>query len=107
MIANYHTHTYRCHHAEGCEKEYIENAVRGGLKMLGFTDHTPYDIPFPKPFRMTPEELPGYVQTLRALAGRYRDQIEILTGVEVEYYPKHFPAHREFLRENGVRYMIL
>ena len=57
MIGNYHAHTYRCHHAEGCEKEYIENAVRGGLKMLGFTDHTPYDIPFPKPFRMTPEEL--------------------------------------------------
>ena len=107
MIANYHTHTYRCHHAEGSEAEYIENAVQGGLKILGFTDHTPYGIPFPQPFRMTPEELPGYVQTLRALAERYRDQIKILTGVEVEYYPGHFPAHLDFLRENGVQYMIL
>ena len=25
--ANYHTHTSRCHHAEGSEREYIENAI--------------------------------------------------------------------------------
>ena len=27
MLANYHTHTYRCHHAFGSEREYIDNAV--------------------------------------------------------------------------------
>ncbi len=107
MFANYHTHTYRCHHAEGSETEYIESAIRGGLKILGFADHTPYDIPKPRPFRMAPEELPGYADTLRTLAGRYRGRIEILTGVEAEYYPKLFPAQLALLRDNGIRYMIL
>ncbi len=107
MIANYHTHTVRCYHAKGSEVEYIENAIRGGLKILGFADHTPYDIPKPRPFRMPPEELPGYTGTLRALAERYRGQIEIQIGVEAEYYPKLFPAHLELLRDNGVSYMIL
>ena len=46
MIANYHTHTWRCNHAFGVEKQYIENAIEAGLRILGFADHTPY--PFPK-----------------------------------------------------------
>ena len=107
MLANYHTHTYRCRHAEGSETEYIEAAVRGGLKTLGFADHTPYDIPRPRPFRMAPEGLPGYAETLRSLQARYRDRIGILIGVEAEYYPKLFPAHLSLLRDNGIRYMIL
>ena len=41
MIANYHTHTWRCMHAEGTEREYVERAIEGGLKILGFSDHTP------------------------------------------------------------------
>ena len=107
MIANYHTHTFRCRHAEGSETEYIENAIRAGLKTLGFADHTPYDLPRPHPFRMAPEELPGYAETLRALAGRCQDRIGILIGVEAEYYPQLFPAHLELLRKNGIQYMIL
>ena len=107
MLANYHTHTYRCHHAEGSEKEYIEAAIRGGIKVLGFSDHTPYLFREPWQIRMMPEELPGYVETLRALAGRYAGQIELRIGVEAEYYPAHFSALLDLLRENGVQYMIL
>ena len=107
MIANYHTHTTRCHHAEGSEAEYIESAIQNGLKILGFADHTPYDIPKPRPFRMMPAELPDYTGTIRTLAERYRDQIDIFIGMEVEYYPNLFPAHLVLLRRNGIQYMIL
>ena len=27
MLANYHTHTYRCNHARGEDREYIEHAI--------------------------------------------------------------------------------
>ena len=27
MEANYHTHTWRCRHASGTERDYIENAI--------------------------------------------------------------------------------
>ena len=111
MLANYHTHTYRCGHAEGREEEYIERAIRGGLKRLGFSDHTPYDFydygPRNRPIRMALEELPGYAESLRALAERRRGQIEIVAGVEAEYYPKYFPRLLELLRDNGIGYMIL
>ena len=111
MLANYHTHTFRCGHAVGDERDYIECAIRGGLQRLGFSDHTPYDFydhgPRNRPIRMALEELPGYAGSLRALAERYRDLIEIIAGVEAEYYPKYFPALLELLRENAIRYMIL
>ena len=45
MIANYHTHTHRCNHAIGRERDYIENALSGNLEVLGFADHTPYIFP--------------------------------------------------------------
>ena len=42
MFCNYHTHTYRCGHATGTDREYVENAIKVGLKTLGFSDHAPY-----------------------------------------------------------------
>ena len=45
MIANYHTHTPRCNHAVGTEREYVENALEAGLQILGFSDHSPYIFP--------------------------------------------------------------
>lgn len=111
MIANYHTHTWRCGHAEGGERDYVRQAVKAGLKTLGFSDHTPYDFfdsePRDRPMRMKPEELPEYAASIRKLAEEYRGQIRIFAGVEAEYYPKYFPRLLELLRENGIQYMIL
>ena len=113
MIANYHTHTYRCGHAEGDEREYAEQAAKAGLKILGFSDHTPQDYFDADPgslhggIRMMPEELPGYADSVRRLAAEYRERMEIRLGVEAEYYPKYFPRLLQMLRENGAEYMIL
>ena len=111
MRFNYHTHTTRCGHACGTEREYIEAAIKAGLLTLGFSDHTPYDFMGrrlrDRPMRMPPEELPEYAECIRGLAEEYAGKIEILTGVEAEYYPTYFFRLLEILRENGVRYMIL
>ena len=37
LKANYHTHTYRCQHAYGSEREYIEATIRMGIAELGFS----------------------------------------------------------------------
>ncbi len=62
MEKNYHTHTPRCGHAWGTEREYVHRALELGMKVLGFSDHTPqdfYDVgPRDRPMRMKPEELP-------------------------------------------------
>ena len=32
MRANYHTHTKRCHHAYGTEREYVEKAIEAVVR---------------------------------------------------------------------------
>ena len=111
MIANYHAHTYRCGHAEGNERDYAEKAVQAGLRTLGISDHTPYDFfdagPRDRPMRMKPEELPEYADSVRALAEEYRGKLDVLLGLEAEYYPRYFPRLLELLRDAGIQYIIL
>lgn len=57
MIANYHTHTWRCRHADGTEREYVERAIEGGLKILGFF----------RPFALS---VPGWLRFRHADAAR-------------------------------------
>ena len=35
----YHTHTYRCGHADGEDEEYVLEAIAAGVRKLGFSDH--------------------------------------------------------------------
>ena len=109
MIANLHTHTPRCNHAIGAEQDYVQVALKEGLKVLGFSDHTPYFFPgdYYSRMRMYPEELTGYADTVRALQKQYAGKLEIPLGVEVEYYPNLFPQLLPVLRDAGIAYMLL
>ena len=42
MKTNYHTHTMRCNHAIGDDRQYVESAIENGMEELGFADHSPY-----------------------------------------------------------------
>lgn len=109
MLANYHTHTPRCHHAVGDERAYIENAIQAGMKILGFSDHSPqiFTDGFVSGIRMRPDEAEDYVTTLRRLGEEYRNDITIYVGFEAEYFPSIFPALRQFCRDLGVDYLIM
>ena len=109
MRANYHTHTRRCRHAIGTEREYIENAIRAGLKILGFSDHTPQVYPggFVCPVKMLPSELEGYVDTILDLKREYRDDIEILLGLEAEYLDGLWEPLLRLLEPYPIEYLIL
>ncbi|MFQ9393394.1 MAG: PHP domain-containing protein [Lachnospiraceae bacterium] len=109
MIANYHTHTWRCMHAEGTEREYVERAIEGGLKILGFSDHTPmpYANGYVSNVKMRLNQLEGYVDTVLNLKKEYEKDIEIHLGLEVEYYPKYlrsFSISRVSIRSNISRW---
>lgn len=109
MIANYHTHTWRCNHATGTEREYVESGIKAGLKILGFSDHSPYIFPgsYYSNFRMKLSMLDGYVQTVLTLRKAYAGQIEIPLGLELEYYPELFPNLLPVLRDYPLDYLLL
>ena len=109
MKANYHTHTWRCRHATGSEEQYVNNAIRAGLEILGFADHAPYIFPdgYYSTFRMRMDQFPGYVDTVLSLREEFRNRIEIPLGLEIEYYPKHLPELLPILRDQPMDYLIL
>ncbi|MDY2937897.1 MAG: PHP domain-containing protein, partial [Fusicatenibacter sp.] len=109
MKANYHTHTWRCMHAVGEEKEYVERAIEGGLQILGFSDHTPYPFPdnYVSGMRMRMDQLEDYVDTVLSLKAEYRNEIEIHLGLEVEYYPAYFPQLLDVIADYPVEYFLL
>lgn len=110
MLFNYHTHTKRCNHAVGTEREYVESAIQKGMTTLGFSDHAPYLFPntdYYSYFRMQPNELFTYADAVRALQKEYEKDIRILLGFELEYYPDFHQKELEFLKQVNPDYLIL
>ena len=109
MRFNLHTHTYRCHHASGTEREYIENAIQSGMELLGFSEHVPY--PFPdgheSSFRLYRRDLENYFSALNALRSEYKNEITIVIGFEAEYYPKYFEDMLRLIRPYNPDYLLL
>ena len=109
MKANYHTHTARCMHAEGTEREYIEQALARRVQTLGLSDHAPqvFDGGYVSGFRMLPEQLEDYVLTLQSLRQEYAGQIELYIGLEAEYYPRYFDRLLKLIQPFRLDYLIL
>ena len=85
---NYHTHTFRCGHANGSDEDYILSAIKAGYRTLGFSDHVPYrEYSCPRN-RMDWNQLDEYFESLHLLKEKYKGQIDILIGMECEYYPE-------------------
>ncbi len=108
MKANYHTHTKRCHHAIGSDEDYVRSAIAGGFTVLGFSDHTPwrYESDYVAGMRMKPDMFADYKQSVLALKEAYQGKIEILLGLEVEYFPKYMDWLKEFVHREGLDYII-
>ena len=85
MKASYHTHTYRCHHADGSDQQFVEAAIDAGLELLGFSDHMPHPHSAITYDRMSLEEFPEYLQSIQRLKEQYRASIEILSALECEW----------------------
>lgn len=108
MKYNYHTHTFRCNHADGTEREFVEEAIKGGIKVLGFSDHSP--MPFTgeyySTFRMRMDELDDYCHVLSELKKEYASDIEIHIGLEAEYYPLYFDKLLDFIKDYPIEYLL-
>ena len=104
MDYNLHTHTFRCSHAEGTEREYIEKAISSGIKMMGFSDHFPWKDELY--YRVPTAEAQEYIKSIRALRDEYKDKIEILIGFEIEYICEDFDEMVQYARELGCEYLI-
>ncbi len=87
MRIDIHNHTTRCNHAEGTVDEYIQKAIELGIDIYGFSEHAPMD--FDPNYRLAFEEMQAYTDDILNAKERYKNDINILFGYEVDYLPGH------------------
>lgn len=110
MKFDMHTHHTRCGHARGSIRDYIEAGIKGGLQVIGISDHSPYfgeqaDHAQPK-IAMAKNVFPHYVAEVLALKEEYRGRIEVLLGVESDFYPQHAELYRSIFDKYPFDYII-
>lgn len=110
MKFDLHTHHERCGHAVGQIRDYIEAAIDGGLSVIGIADHSPYfaseeDHPFPK-ITMPKSEMANYVNEVLKLKQQYSGKIEVLLGLEADFFPELAQIYRSYLDRYPFDYII-
>lgn len=110
MKFDLHTHHERCGHAAGSIKDYIEAAIKRGLQAIGISDHSPYfsseeDQPFPH-ISMAKSQFPQYVKEVLKLKEQYRGQIDVLLGVESDFFPENAQIYRSCYEPYPFDYII-
>jgi len=105
-----HTHHERCGHAEGEIRDYIEAAIQSGLEIIGISDHSPYFYKAVDHFRpnvtMRKSEFAEYVAEVLALKKEYENKIEVLLGVESDYFSEHMSHYEKQYKQYPFDYII-
>ncbi len=83
IYGDYHMHTTFCD-GKSTPEEMVQSAIDKGLTRMGFSIHAE-NFSSGRSLPRTPENLAEYRAEIHRLKEKYRDQIEILCGVECDY----------------------
>lgn len=85
---NYHSHTYRCGHADldMKDEDYILEYIKMGFEKIAITDHCPEknEIDTRPNIRMKYSEKNEYLNSIKKLKEKYANEIE-LYGLDVHH----------------------
>ncbi len=100
-----HNHTKMCGHAKGEPEEYIESAIRNGIKYFGFSDHSPVAESIRNGISMRPDEVETYIEKILSLKNEFKNRIEILLGFEVDF-PLFNDFDQKYFSDERIDYLI-
>lgn len=110
MKFDLHTHHDRCGHADGVIEDYILAAIEAGLDVIGISDHSPFfaleeEQAFPY-IAMGKSEFNNYIDEVQRLKIKYDGRIEVLLGVESDFFPEHIELYRSIYARYPFDYII-
>lgn len=104
-LINYHIHTPLCNHATGDFEDYVTSAISENIKEMGFSDHAPIPLPMREGITMDPGEVEMYIETVLGLQKKYKSEIDIKLGFEVDY-PLFDTFDKKYFTDNRIDYLI-
>lgn len=98
MKFDLHTHHVRCGHANGTIEDYILAGIDAGLQVIGISDHSPYfyhaeDQPSPG-IAMARSDFASYIDEVLRMKEKYAGKIEVLLGMESDFFPDFLESYR-------------
>ena len=104
-LEDYHTHSELCHHAVGTIEDYVNKAIELNLNTIGICDHFPYEflknierIPYTE-YAITVDEINYYLTTGENLREKYKNQINLRIGFEVDFFENQETALNNHLNK--------
>lgn len=104
-----HTHHERCNHAVGNIRDYIETAISNGFDMIGISDHSPHFYSSEdrlSPTTMAQSEFSNYVQEVLQLKEEYKEKIDVLLGVESDFFKEYIDIYKKIYQQYPFDYII-
>lgn len=101
--ANFHSHCTFCDGRSPAE-DFIRAAIADNFRVYGFSSHSP--LPFETFWNMPARRMPAYLNEIGRLKDVYADDIEIYTGLEIDYLDESYNASIPSFRELPLDYRI-
>lgn len=100
---NYHSHCKYCDGNSNLE-DYIHEAIRQKVKIYGFSSHAP--LPFSCNWSLHYAKVSQYLAEASLLKQKFKDLIQIYTGMEVDFIPSVIGPASEYIKTLHLDYII-
>ena len=101
--SNYHSHCQFCD-GNGSMENFVASAIAKGVKKYGFSSHAP--LPFNLSWTMKVDKFTDYVIEFERLKLKYKDEIELFLGLEVDYIHNCSDAQNDFFKDKKFDFLI-
>jgi histidinol-phosphatase (PHP family) len=106
LLYETHCHTPLCKHATGEPEQYAQTAWERGLRGLAITCHNPMPDGFAPSVRMGADQLRQYVELVARAEEAWSGRVDVLLGLEAEYFPGYEGWVERQLREAEFQYVL-
>lgn len=103
QLSNYHSHCTFCD-GRSAPEDFVKFALSHGFRAYGFSSHSP--LPFDTFWNMSKDDMPEYLTEIGRLREKYRSQIELYIGLEIDYLDETYNASIPYFRELPLDYRI-
>lgn len=101
--SNFHSHCTFCD-GRSHPEDFVKFALSKRFRAYGFSSHSP--LPFETFWNMSKEDMTEYITEINRLKNKYAGEIEIYTGLEIDYIDATYNAKIPYFQDLPLDYRI-
>ncbi len=101
---NLHTHSFYCGHGCGTISEYVQEAAKNSIALLGMSEHCPVPDDRWQKTRMDYDQIASYEADCQKAKEQFAGQLVVATGYECDYLARYHQYYKEV--KDRVDYLI-